>query len=436
MSSDQDTAPPAPRPGGNLLRHHDFRLLWVGETASKVGTAITTVALPMVAVNVLHAGTFAVAALSAAVWLPWLVLGLPAGAWVDRLPHRRLMIACDLVSAALLLSVPAAYALDVLTIQYLLGAAMGIGAVSVFFTTACQVLLPAVVPRDDVPEGNAKLQGSESTAQLVGPSLGGLLAQWFGAVFGLLLDGASFLVSAVCLARMRPTGKPGDEPGKAPGPPQPRSSSLAQEIATGLRFLFTNPYLRPLTLYTAVANLAAGGFEAIIVLFLLRDVGATPGAVGIMIGVTSAGGLLGALVTTRFARRFGTARGTLISEFVAMPFALLIPLTTHGYSLALFLVGGLVINAGTVVSSILTMGFRQTYCPPELLGRVTSASRFLAFGTLPVGAFLAGIVASSMSTRSAIWISCITLALSGLILLASPLRKCRDFPTETARYVA
>lgn len=207
---------------------------------------------------------------------------------MDRLPHRRLMIACDLVSAALLLSVPAAYALDVLTIQYLLGAAMGIGAVSVFFTTACQVLLPAVVPRDDVPEGNAKLQGSESTAQLVGPSLGGLLAQWFGAVFGLLLDGASFLVSAVCLARMRPTGKPGDEPGKAPGPPQPRSSSLAQEIATGLRFLFTNPYLRPLTLYTAVANLAAGGFEAIIVLFLLRDVGATPGAVGIMIGVTSA----------------------------------------------------------------------------------------------------------------------------------------------------
>lgn len=430
MDSDQDTAPPARRrPGGNLLRHPEFRMLWLGQTASKVGTAITTVALPMVAVNVLDAGTFAVAALSAAVWLPWLVLGLPAGAWVDRLPHRQLMIVCDLVSAALLLSIPAAYALGVLTVPYLIGAALVIGAVSVFFTTACQVLLPAVVPREDVPEGNAKIQGSEATAQLVGPSIGGLLAQWFGAVFGLLLDGASFLVSALCLARMRPTEKPEKTSDRS----QRRDSNLTQEVATGLRFLFTNPYLRPLTLHTAVANLAAGGFEAIIVLFLLREVGANPGVVGLLIGITSVGGLLGALVTTRFARRFGTARGTLIAEFAAVPFVLLIPLTTHGYGLVLFLVGGLVINAGTVVSAILTMGFRQTYCPPELLGRVTSASRFLAFGALPVGALLAGVAASSLSARAAIWMSCLLLALSGLILLASPLRRRRDYPQEVAR---
>ncbi|AUG76149.1 MFS transporter [Kitasatospora sp. MMS16-BH015] len=428
MSTDRDTASMSlpSQQKDRLLRHRGFQLFWIGESASKLGTAVTTVAMPMVAVNALHAGSFAVSALSAAVWLPWLVLGLPAGAWVDRLPHRPLMIICDLVSAGLLLSVPVAYALHLLTIQYLLIAAAGIGAVSVFFSTACQVLIPAVVAREDIPEANAKFQGAESTAQLAGPSLGGLLTQWLGAVSGLLLNGLTFLVSAVCLARLRP-----EETQRSTAGPRPRHN-LTKEIGAGLRFLFTNPYLRPLTIYTAVANLAAGGFEAIVILFLLRDVGAAPGAVGVMIGITSAGGLVGALVTTRLARRFGTARGTLLSEFVAMPFALIIPLTTHGYGLTFFLVGGLVINAGTVVSSILTMGFRQTYCPPELLGRVTSASRFLAFGTLPIGAFLAGAIASSWTIHAAVWISCITLSLSGLILLASPLRSHRDFPTETA----
>ncbi len=191
---------------GGLLWHRDFRLLWFGETISQVGNAMAVVAVPLLAVTVLHASTFMVSALVAAAWLPWLLIGLPAGAWVDRLPCRAVMVTCDATSTALYASVPAAAWLGVLTIAQLLAVALLGGAASVFFNTAQQAYLPSLVAGEQLVEGNAKLAGSTSAARLGGPGLAGLVAQALSVVTALLFNAASFLVSAACLLGIRHRG--------------------------------------------------------------------------------------------------------------------------------------------------------------------------------------------------------------------------------------
>ena len=167
---------------GGLLRRRSFRLLWTGETISQLGNAMALVGVPLVAVTVLHASTFAVGVLAAAAWLPWLVIGLPAGAWVDRWPARRVMIVCDVISAALYASVPIAAWAGVLTTGLLVAVQLAGGAASVLFMTAYQVYLPSIVAPAELIEGNTKMQGSASAAAFAGPSLAGLVAQLLGAV--------------------------------------------------------------------------------------------------------------------------------------------------------------------------------------------------------------------------------------------------------------
>ncbi|NBH10276.1 MFS transporter, partial [Amycolatopsis sp. SID8362] len=259
---------------GGLWRHRDFRLLWAGETTSKLGSNVTTVALPLVAVLGLHAGPFTVGLLAAAAWVPWLVLGLPAGAWVDRLPRRPVMLCCDVVSALALASVPVAAWLGVLTVSQLVLVALLTGTGSVLFGTAYRVYLPVLVAPADLPEGNAKLQGSESVAQIAGRGLAGVLAQWAGAVTGLLVDAVTFLVSAACLAAV-----------SVREPPRPAArprTTLRREMAEGVRWVARDRYLRSLAVFGAVANIALTGYQAINVLFFVRVAGIPPGAVGVL----------------------------------------------------------------------------------------------------------------------------------------------------------
>ena len=187
------------------LRERDFRLFWTGETTSQVGTAVAEVVLPLIGVRVLHAGTFAIASLTAAAWLPWVLFGLVAGAWVDRFSRRSVLIACDLISLLLFISIAAAYWLKFLTISQLLLVAMLAGIVSVFFKAAFQAFIPTLIGKHELMDGNAKLQASAAFSQVSGPGVGGAIAQFFGVVPGVLLNAASFAVSGICLLRIRTT---------------------------------------------------------------------------------------------------------------------------------------------------------------------------------------------------------------------------------------
>jgi MFS family permease len=409
-----------------LRRHRDFRLLWIGETSSRLGTSVTTVVIPLVAVITLHASTLTVSLLTAAAWLPWLLIGLAAGSWVERLPRRRLMICCDLISALLFASVPVAVALGHLTDTQLLVVALGAGCASVMFTTAYGVyVIDLVSDHDDRVIANSALQGSASAAQIGGPGVGGLLAQALGAATALLADSLSFLISALCLAFIR-----------APQPARPQVSpeqSLRRRVAEGVRYLSRDPLLRPLVLFGGTANLALTGYQAILIVFLVRDVGLKAGTIGVLLGLVGCGGLLGAVVANPLARRLGTGRALLLTKVGASPFALLIPLTAPGPRLAFLIAGGLGVGTGIVAGNIISTGFTQAYTPTTLYARMSATTNVFNFGMIPIGAVLGGALGATLGLRTALWITTALLPASTVVLIASPLRHCRSLPRSNTR---
>ncbi|WP_053658281.1 MFS transporter [Micromonospora sp. NRRL B-16802] len=411
-------------PPGGLLRHRDFRLLWAGQAVSSVGSNVTTVALPLVAVAVLDAGTFQVAVLTAAAWAPWLLIGLPAGAWVDRLSRRPVLVACDVFCALAFLSVPLAAVADLLTIGHLLLVAATAGAARVFFETAHQVYLPVLLRPDQLPEGNAKLHGTQTVSNVAGPGLAGLIAQLAGAVAALLLDALTFLLSAAFLLRIRTVETRPDRP--------KTSRSLWRDVAEGLRFVARDPYLRVLTVFGAASNIGLTGYQAVLVVFLVRDLRLAPGVVGLLVGVMSAGGIIGALLATVVGRRFGTARALLIGAVLTGPPALLIPLAGPATGLAWPALGGLLIGLGVTIGNVVKGSFRQTYTPHHLLGRVTASMHLLNYGAIPLAAVLAGALGARYGARTAISAMTAWLALTPLILLIGPIRRRRDLPAAPA----
>lgn len=403
-----------------VLARPDFRLLWVGETVSGLGNSITVVALPLIAVVALNASSTAVGSLAAAVWLPWLLVGLPVGAWVDRIRKRPLMIVCDLVAAAALVSIPVAAWLDVLALPQLVVVALTCGTAMVCFNTAYHSYIPIVLAGRDLLQGNARLQGSEAATQLAGPGVAGLLAQAFGAVTALVVDAVTFLISASCLKRISVV-----EPDSRR---HVERASLRREMAEGFRFVGQDPYLRPMVTWGAVINMALMGYQAVQVVFLVRTVGLNPGLVGLVLTSGSAGGIVGALVATRVGRRFGSARGLLLLQVATSPFVLLLPMTTAGPGLLLFALGAFLVGVGVTVANIVLGSFRQTYCPPQKLGRVVSTAMMINHSTIPLGSLLGGVLGDAVGPRPAMWIMACVVAPSWLILARGPMRRERDLP--------
>lgn len=408
------------RKRGGVFARRDFRLLWAGETVSGLGNGITTVALPLTAVVVLDADSTAVGLIAAAVWLPWLVVGLPVGAWVDRMRKRPVMITCDLVSATALLSIPAAALLNLLTYAHLVVVALLCGMSAVCFNTAYHACIRIVLDGRDLLEGNARLQGSEAATQVAGPPAAGLLAQAFGAVTALVADAVTFLVSAFCLRRIGAV-EPDPEPAE-------EHLSLRGQIAAGLRFVGGDRYLRPMVIWGAVINMALMGYQAVQVVFLVRTVGLNPAMVGLLLAGGGAGGIVGALLATRAGRRFGTARGLLLLQATTAPFALLLPLTTAGPGLLLFALGALLVGVGVSVANVVVGSFRQAYCPPHLLGRVVATTMVINHSTIPLGSLLGGLLGDALGYRQTMWIMTGVVAACWLILALSPIRRERDLP--------
>jgi len=299
----------------------------------------------------------------------------------------------------------------------------GVGAV--FFQPAYGAFLPSVVPDDDLAEGNAKLDGSAQAAFIGGSGIGGLIAQIWGAVLGVLIDAVTYLVAVVALLSIK-AREP--RPSRADAEP----STLRADIAAGIRYLVREPYLRIIALCAAVENLLLSGALALLVVFLIRVVGVPAGTVGILMIADSFGGMLGAMLARRVAARIGTARALLAISIATAPFGLLIPLTSRGWGMAFFLIGLGVPAAGMVACGIISSTFRQRYTPSDMQGRVSTTAMVVVYGSMPIGGVLGGVLGTTLGIVPTLWIMLGGLALAKFLRLIGPIKSTRDLPTGPA----
>lgn len=364
------------------------------------------------AITTLHATTFQVGLLVALQSAAFLVIGLPAGAWCDRMRRRPVLVTADLVRAAVLLTVPAAALLDRLTLPHLYGVVVVHGVATVFFDVSYQSYLPTLVGREKLVEGNGKLEASRTVAVAAGPAAGGYLVQWLGAPFALAADALTYLWSVWWLARIKTRESAPDPARRAP---------LRTEIAEGVRFVFHQRVLRAIALCGATAVLSFSVSQAVLLIFLVRDVGLSAGTVGLLLTIGSAAAVGGALLTTRLSRRLGPARSLVGFQIVVVCSQLLVPLTAPGWRLAFFVLANTIAAAFVVAFNIVQVSYRQTICPDHLLGRMNATMRFIMWGMTPVGGLLGGVLGTAVGARNTLWIGAAGSALTVLWLVFSPL---------------
>jgi MFS family permease len=413
-------------PQGGLWRHRDFIKLWSAETISQFGSQVSGLALPFVAIVVLHVSAFEVAALGTIEFLPFILFSLPAGVWVDRLRRRPILIVGDLGRGALLVSVPIAYALDVLTIWQLYAVGFLVGTLTVFFDVAYQSYLPSLVERKNLVDGNSKLEISRSAAQLGGPGLAGLLIGWITAPYAVLVDSLSFLGSALFVLGIRrreaPVEREVDESG--------RSASMKSEIAAGVRYVFGNRYLRHIAASTASFNFFSSVWGAIYLVWAVRELDLTAARIGLVFSLGNIGFLAGALFANRIAAAVGVGRAIIFSAFIGGPAALLVPLAPHDNPLPFLFLAQIVIGFGIVVYNVNQVSFRQAICPERMQGRMNAVMRFMVWGTIPLGSLLGGVLGSRVGLDATIWIGIVGGLLSFLPVALSPLWSVVEMPTS------
>jgi MFS family permease len=417
--TDQPTPAETVRRRGGLWHHLDFRRLWIGETVSQFGSAISQLALPLVAILVLHASTFEVGLIATFEMLAFLVVGLPAGAWVDRMRYRRVLIVNDVVRFAALGSIPLFRLLGILTIGQLYVVALVVSVSTVFFDVAYQSYLPELVDRDALVEGNAKLQASESVSQVAAPAVGGVLIQALTAPYAVLLDAISFLWSASWVTAIK---------ARVPKPERKPDRHLGREIGEGLKFVTGNRMLRSIAMCTGSGNFFNSMIGAVIFVLLARDLHLSAGVIGLLSSLAAIGGLVGSLIAARFARWVGQGPAIWIAALAFAPGAFAAPFLHRNWTLALFAAGSLLTWVANVVYNITQVSFRQALCPPPLLGRMNASMRFLVWGTMPFGAFLGGILGSSIGVRDTLLIGAIGGCFAFVPVFLSPLRTMRELP--------
>jgi len=410
-------------PTGGLWRHRDFLKLWSAETISQFGSQISGLALPLVAILILDASAFEVAALGTVEFLPFILFTLPAGVWVDRFRRRPILIAGDLGRAALLVTIPLAYLAGALTLGQLYVVGFLVGACTVFFDVAYQSYLPGLVERSQIIDGNSKLEISRSAAQISGPGLAGLLVELFTAPYAVFVDAVSFLGSGLFLLRIR---KPEERP--EPTALEGEKPSMWTELKEGLRFVFGNPNLRAQAGCTATSNFFFLLAFSIVIVFLVRDLGLSPGLIGLVFSISAVGSMIAALTSRRISTRFGIGPTTIGVTLLQGPALLLTALAPESSPLPFLIAGGLITGFVVVVYNITQVSYRQAICPPRLQGRMNSVMRFLVWGTIPIGSLVGGALGTWIGLRETIVIGAIGAGASFLWILFSPQRDLREMP--------
>jgi MFS family permease len=402
-----------------LLRENAvFRRFWIAQSVSLFGDQITLIALPLTAVLVLDANASQMGYLIAAELVPNLLVSLHAGAWVDRRGRRRqVMIVTDLGRAALIATIPLAYALDVLTIEQLYVVAFLAGTLTVFFYVANSAFFVATVPREDYIGANSLIYGSRAFSFVAGPSIGGLLVQLLKAPFALVVDAFSYLVSALYLLSISPEEPPTEEAERG-------------HVTQGVRYILGTDWIRASLLATATINFFNFVFHALFILYAVRSLHVSPGTLGLVLGVGAVGGLIGSVITGRLGRRMGIGPAFVFGCILFPAPLVLVPLAGGPHWLVLAMLGLAEFGSGlgVMILDISAASIKAALVPDRLRSRVSGAYMVVNNGIRPVGALVGGLLGTAIGLRPTLWIASVGAIAGFLWLLPSPIPKMRDLP--------
>ncbi|MEE6263916.1 MFS transporter [Plantactinospora sonchi] len=403
-----------------LLRQRTFARFWTAQTVSYLGDQVTMVALPLMAILILGASPAQLGYLAAAASLPYLLLGVHAGALVDRVEDRkRVLVAADLFRALLLLSVPAAFWMTGLTMVHLYAVAFLTGSLGVLFNVSASSLFPVLMPRTQFVEGNSLLRGSFSFSWVAGPGIGGFIVQAASAPIALVLDAISFLGSALLLGSIRPAE-----------PARDHNRAKVRVIA-GLSYLLTHPVLRPRVLSTTALNFCYTMYSTVLLLFAARELRLSPVMIGLAIGAGAVGALVGSVLTARVSRRIGIGPALILGSIVYPGVLLLIPAapdSNQWIAAAIIAAAEFLSGMGLMLLDITGTSLQQAITPEHMLARITGASMALISGARPLAALVAGGLGTWLGLGNTISLAAALGILSTVILIASPIRTLRELP--------
>lgn len=422
MSADLRAAPLPRR--RSLAYHRNFRQLWIGDALGQFGAQLALLALPIFAVDQLNATEAQMGYLTAAETAAFFVIGLPAGAWVDRLRKRRTLIVADLVRAAVLAAVVAAGVTGNASMPLLYAAGVLMSCATVFFDVAHQSYVPGLVGLEHIVEGNSKLQATQSVAAVAAPAVGGMLLRVITAPALIGTTVVTYLTSAFFVGRIRQDEALPDKADRRP---------LRTEVREGLAFVVHQPLLRRIVACTSIGNFAGGVTGALFVIYARRVLELDAATLGLVFSVSSVGGLLGAVLADRVARWVGEGRAVAVSALAWVPAMALTPLAEPLAGLgvpasATLIAGGGLATFLIVVYNVAQVSFRQRLCPPALLGRMNASVRFIVWGIMPFGGLLGGFLGTHLGVTPTLWVAVGISALSTLPVALSPLIRMRDLP--------
>jgi len=412
-----------------LWRHRDFAKIWSAATVSILGSQVTIIAVPFIALTMLGASVFQVSLLTAVEMLPFLLFTLPAGAWLDRVRRRPVLVAADIGRGVVLMSIPVAYVFHTLTMGQLYVVAFVAGTLTALFDVADQSYLPAILDRDDLVDGNAHLQVSYSVAQIGGPTLGGNLIAIIAAPIAITVDAISFFVSGGFISSIRRREEAPKRRLDESGLP----TSMRAEIAEGLGYVLGNRYLRPIAACTGISNLFAAALFSVFPVLIWRDLRLPPAFFGTVMGVASVGFLAGAGLSSRLPGAIGIGRTIAISASLGAPAFLLLTLTPASLDLAAvtLFVGWFVAGMSQVIYNVAQISLRQAITPSEMQSRMNATMRFIVWGTIPIGSLMGGAMATILPVRAALIFAALASFASAVPILLSPLRSLREMPASS-----
>lgn len=416
---------PAPRgpsaPTGSLWRDRNFLTMWSGQTLSQFGAQITELAVPVLAVLLLNATEFQVGVLTAANVAAFLLVGLPAGAWIDRMRKRHVMVAADIVRAVALAVVPLLWMLGVLQMWHLFVIVAIVGVATVFFDVSYQSIVPSLVRPNQIAEANGKLQSTYELANIAGPGFGGWLVGVITAPLAILATAGTYVVSALALMLTRDHEPPRAHEDRAP---------IMREIWEGLHFVFTEKLLRRIVGTTGTSNFFNTVSTTLLPIFLLRELGFSPVSLGLIFSLGSIGGLLGAMATPHIVRWIGEARAIPVSALGFSAVALLLPLAASVPAVAfpLLVAQFFVMSFTVLLYNITQVTFRQRITPARLLGRMNASVRFVVWGVMPIAALLAGALGTWLGVVPTMWIGAIGQLASAAFVVFGPFWTMRELP--------